>query len=106
MINIIFIPKTVINLCNSFTLTPWLRNLSTGFTLNNWLFGSVKLSKNANPDKHKYNGYHIGFDSCSEFLFTDESIGRNVIILGADMSSSVHVGNKNKDILTFGPGKD
>ena len=55
----------------SYTLAPWLRNLSACFTLNNCLFRSVKLTKNADPDKYKYNGYCIGFDSRSEFLFTD-----------------------------------
>ena len=29
---------------------------------------------------------------------------KNVIILGADMSSSVHIDNKNKDILIFVEG--
>ena len=31
--------------------------------------------------------------------------GKNAIIFGADMSSSVHVNNKNKDILILGKGK-
>ena len=31
-------------------------------------------------------------------------MGKNVRILGADISSSVHVDNKNKDILTLGKG--
>ena len=43
----------------------------------------------------------MGFDSRSEFLFTDGSMGKNVIIFGADMSSSVHIDNKNKDILNI-----
>ena len=30
--------------------------------------------------------------------------GRNVIIFGIDMSSSVHIGNKKKDILILGKG--
>ena len=30
--------------------------------------------------------------------------GRNVVIFGVDMSSSVHVGNKGKDILILGKG--
>ena len=81
-----------------------VRNLNTDFALNNCLFGSVKLTKNADPDIYKYSGYSIGFDSCSEFLFTNGSIGRNVIIFGADMSSFVHVDNKNKDILILGKG--
>ena len=83
------------NLYISYTLTPWLRNLNTDFTLNNCLFASLKLTKNAAPDKYKYSGYGLGFDSRSEFLFTDRSMGRNAIIFGADMSSSVHVDNKN-----------
>ena len=32
-------------------------------------------------------------------------MGRSVIIFGADMSSSVHVDNKNKDILILGEGQ-
>ena len=28
-------------------------------------FGAVKLIKNADQDKYKYNGYGTGFDSCS-----------------------------------------
>ena len=34
----------------------------------------------------------------------DSSVGENVIILGVDLSSSVHIGNKNKDILILGKG--
>ena len=45
----------------------------TDFTLGNCLFGSVKLTKNTDLDKQKYTGYNIGFDSRSEFLFTDGS---------------------------------
>ena len=55
-------------------------------------------------DKCKYTGYGIGLDSRSEFLFTDGSYGKNVIIFGADMSSSVHVNNKRKNILTLSEG--
>ena len=54
LINNIYIPKKVINLCISYTLTPWLRNLNTDFTLNNCLFGSVKLTTNADLDKCKH----------------------------------------------------
>ena len=31
-------------------------------------------------------------------------MGRNVIIFGANMTSSVHIDNKNKDILILGEG--
>ena len=80
------------------------RNLNTDFTLNNCLFGSVKVTKNADPDKYKYSGYGIGFDFRSAFLVTDGSKGKNVIISGVDMSSSVHIDNKNKDILILDEG--
>ena len=100
----ISITKKVINLCISYILKPWLRNLNTDFTLKNCLFGSVKLPKNADPDKYKYSGYSIGFDSRSDFSFTNGSVEKNVIIFGADMSSSVHIDNKNKDISILGEG--
>ena len=34
----------------------WLRDLNTDFKLNNYLFGSVELTKNADSDKYKYSG--------------------------------------------------
>ena len=45
--NNISIPKKVINLNISYTLSSQLRKLNTDFTLGNCLFGSVKLTKNA-----------------------------------------------------------
>ena len=40
---------------------------NTYFPLSNCLFGSVKLTKNADLNRYTYTGYSIGFDSCSEF---------------------------------------
>ena len=54
--------------------------------------------------KNKYSGYGIGFDRISIYLLPDDSFGRNLIIFGVDMSSSVHVDNKGKDILILGKG--
>ena len=76
----ISVPKKVINLYISYTLGPQLKHLNTDFTLSNCLFGSVKLTKNSDLDKYKYTSYGIGFDSRSEFLFTDGSYEKNVII--------------------------
>ena len=94
----------MINLYISYILSPWLRNLNTEFTLNYCLFGSAELTKNADPDIYKYSCYGIPFHSRSEFLFTDESMGKIVIIFGADVISSVHIYNKNKNILILGEG--
>ena len=68
------------------------------------MFGSVNLTKNSDLDKYKYSGYSTGFDSRSEFSFTDGGFGKNAIIFGADMNSSVHIDNKRKDILILGEG--
>ena len=40
----------------------------------------------------------------SEFSLPDGILGKNIIIFGLDMSSSVHIGNKKKDILILGKG--
>ena len=57
--NNISIRKEVINLFISCTLGPQLKNLNTDFTLGICLFGSVKLTKNADLDKYKYTVYDI-----------------------------------------------
>ena len=67
--------------------------------------GLVKLNKNATIDKYKYSGYGIIFDRRVSFVFLSGGFGCNVIIFGADMSSSVHVDNNKKDILILGEGR-
>ena len=71
-------------------------------TVENCLFGAVKLIKNADIDTYKYSRYGIGFDSKESFLFSDGSFAQNVIIFGADMSSFVHTHEKKKYILILG----
>ena len=93
-----------VNLYICYTLDRWSRYLDIDFVLGNCLFGSEKLTKNADPDKYKYSGYGIGFDSRSQFSFVGGSMGKNVIVFGADMSSFVHVDNNEKDILILGEG--
>ena len=65
--------------------------------LKNCLFGAVTL-KNADIDKYGYSGYGIGFDRKSSFSFPGSGFGQNVLIFGADMSSSAHIDNKKKDV--------
>ena len=76
MKNNISIPKKVINLYITYTLGPQLRNSNRDFTLSNYLFVSVKLTKNADLDKYNYTGYSKRFQSHSDFLFTDGSYGK------------------------------
>ena len=89
--NDISIPKNVINIYSSYILNQWPRDLNIDFTLGNWsrsgnCNGSAKLIKNVDPDKYIYTGYGIGFNSHSELSLPDGSVGKNVIIFGADMS--------------------
>ena len=66
--------------------------------LKNCLFGAVTLTKNADIDKYGYSGYGIGFDRRSSFSFTGGGFRQNVLIFGADMSSSAHIDNKKRHI--------
>ena len=50
-------------------------------TLQNALFGAVKLTKNADINKYGYFGYGIGFDRKGNFSFPGGGLGCNVIIL-------------------------
>ena len=59
-----------------------VRNLNIDFTWNKCLLRSVKLTRNADPDKYKSSGYGIRFGSPSEFSFTYRSMRENVIIFG------------------------
>ena len=45
-----------------------------------------------------YSGYGIGCDRRGSFSFSGGGFGQNVIIFGVDMSSSIHIDNKGKDI--------
>ena len=84
-----------LNLYICYELDRWSKDLDTDFTLANWLFGSVKLTKNADPDKYKYSGYNTGFDSRSGFYIQMQAWEKNVLIFRADTKSSAHIDNKN-----------
>ena len=60
----------------------------------------ISLTKNIGiDDKYKYSGYGTGFDRHGEFSFGN-GLGRNCVIFGADLSSSLHDNNK-KIIFLF-----
>ena len=96
MKNNISIPKNIKNPYIFYALGPQLRNSNTDFTLSNCLFGSVKLTKNADLDKYRCSGYSIGSDCRSDFLLTNRRNEKNVIIFGSGMTSSGHVDNNKK----------
>ena len=73
-------------------------------TLKNCLYGAVTLKKNTDIEKYEYSGYGNGFDRKSSFPFPGTKFGQNILIFEVDMSSSVHIDNKGKDILVPGKG--
>ena len=65
--------------------------MSYWFLVTKVLFRADKLTKNADINNYSYLGYSIGFDAHRKPTFSDCSrLGKNVIIFGADMGSSVH----------------
>ena len=90
-----FLYKKVVNLYISYKLDECLKDLNTYFALGNCLFGAVKLTKNADPDKYEYSGYVIGFGLRSQFSWTEGNKRKNVIIFGVHNSPSVHIGKRN-----------
>ena len=83
-------------------------NVGRDFVLGNSLFRAVKLIRNPDPSKYKYSDYGIGFDASGSFSLSNGcGFRKNVIMFGADMSSSVHVDNMKKYtlILVNGPAQ-
>ena len=94
--NATFTPPDRVLLFIVHKLDTWSQDLNPDFTLKDCFLGSIKLAKNADPDKYVYSGYDIGFNSHSEFSSPDGNVGKNVIAFGVDMSSSVHTVKKIK----------
>ena len=76
--------------------------VKTNPTLVKCLFGAVSVTKNADIGKYKYFGYGIGFDRRGAYLLPSSRFGRNLMIFGVDMRSSVHVNDKDKDVSILG----
>ena len=67
------------------------------------MFDAVNLTKPIDVDQYKLFGYGIEFDRKGSYSIGDK-VGRNVIVFGVDMSSSLLIDNKEKDILILGKG--
>ena len=88
-----YIDGKVVNVCIAYEIAASSSNDSDP-TIKDCLFGAVSLTKNADIEKYKYSGYGIGFDRTSSFSCTGGGFGQNVLIFGADMSTSIHIDNK------------
>ena len=65
----------------------WSRDLNTKFTLRNYLFGAVNLTKHTDSNKYRCGGYEIAFDVRSPFAFQVVKWDTNAIIFVVDNSS-------------------
>ena len=74
---------------------------NSDFTVQNALFGAVKITKDVDTSNYKYSGYGICFDGKSDFTYGNIINGKNVIISGCDMSFSSHANNKVNNIYVL-----
>ena len=88
----------VVNIYVAYKLNPISFSRNTDYTMKNALFGAMKITKNTNTSKNKYEGYGICFDEGGSFISGNITNSRNVLIFGADMSSSIHNTNKANNI--------
>ena len=78
--------------------------LNSNFTLTYCLFGGMKQAKTTDQKEYVCTSYGIGFNLCSEFSLPDGRVGTNSIIFRVDMSSSLHISLKERDILILDIG--
>ena len=76
--------------------------ISPDFTIQNTLFGAIKITKYVNTSHCTYNGYGICFDGNGSFDFGNNTDAKNVIMFGADMSFSSHSTNRANNIYVLG----
>ena len=75
---------------------------SPDFTVQNGLFGAVKITKNVSTSHYKYEGYGICFDSESSFSFSNRIDAKNVIIFGVNTGNNSHSTNTTQNIYVLG----
>ena len=93
--------NNVINIYIVYKIKPIIR--LTDYTVQNALFGGVKITKNAtDTSKHKYEGYGICFNEGGTFSKGGINNGRNVLIFGVHENSLVYANNKANNIYVMG----
>ena len=93
----------IINIYIVYLIDPISSSRNTDYTVQNALFGGVKITKKAtNTSKHKYEGYGICFDEGGTFSKGNINNGRNVLIFGVHENSVVHANNKANNIYVMG----
>ena len=102
--NKVIIPNNnnVINIYCVYKIDPIASTRDDTFTVQNTLFSTMEITKNADTSKYNYKGYGICFDEGGTFSKGNINNGRNVLIFGVDESSLVHANNKANNIYVMG----
>ena len=99
----------IINIYCVYKSDPVSSTRNTDYTIQNALFGAMKIAENIDSSKNNYARYGICFDEGGQFGHTGKkgnfnriTNAKNVIIFGADTSSSIHATNKANNIYVMG----
>ena len=93
----------IVNIYIVYLIDPISYSRNTDYTVQNALFGGVKITKNAtDTSKHKYEGYGICFDEGGIFSKGGINNGKNVLIFRVHENSLVHANNKANNIYVMG----
>ena len=105
----ITISNNVINIYVVYKLDPISSTRNTDYTIQNALFGAMKITKNTDSSKNNYPGYGLCFDEGGEFghtvrqgNFDRTTNAKNVIIFGVDTTSSIHATKRENNIYVMG----
>ena len=93
--------NNVVNIYVVYKLDTISNTRNTDYTIQNALFGAIKITKNTDISKNKYEGYGICFDEGGTFTKGNITNGKNVIIFRADMSFSIHANNRANNIYVL-----
>ena len=95
--------NNIVNIYIVYLIDPISNSRNTDYTVQNALFGGVKITKDAtDTSKHKYEGYGICFDKSGTFSKGGINNGRNILIFGVHENSLVHANNKANNIYVMG----
>ena len=93
----------VVNIYIVYELDTISNTRNTDYTIQNGLFGAVKITKYADYSKKNMKAMEC-FDEGGIFSIGNITNGRNVTIFGVDESSVVHTNHKANNIYVMGDG--
>ena len=95
----------IVNIYIVYLIDPISNSRNTDYTVQNALFGGVKITKNAtDTSKCKCEGDGICFDEGGMLSMGNINNGRNVLIFGVHENSVIHSNNKANNIFNMGDG--